>query len=336
MNKTYPISIAIIVLLATILACARTNRPLVPTRAPVTPANVSTVPATIPPQQNTSGLPSGETTRTLTHDGRERSYLLYVPASVDWSKPAPLVLVFHGGTGNGKSAQAMSGFNETAFRNGFIVAYPDGTGRFSDEIILTWNGGDCCGYAQQEHVDDVGFVRALVAELESQVDIDPKRIYATGLSNGGILSQRLACEAADLFAAIAPVAGTLNFAPCNPSQPVSVIEFHGTADQHLPYDGGVGAQSLVGVNFASVRDSIGFWAAFDGCSASPLTESFSDIQHETWTSCAGSTAVELYTITGGGHAWPGGRGGWPGSDEPTHTISATELIWQFFAAHPKP
>ena len=328
MNKNRPIIFSIIVLLLASLACARTSQP------PAQSEPLPTVTASLPTQTPAS-LPAGETERTLTHDGRERSYLLYVPTSVDWSQPVPLVLVFHGGTGNGKNAKTMSGFNNVADQNGFIVAYPNGTGRISDEIILTWNGGECCGYARQENVDDVGFVRAMVAELQAQVNIDSKRVYATGMSNGGILSHRLACEASDLFAAIAPVAGTLNFQPCTPSQPVAVIAFHGTGDLHLPYEGGVGAESLVGVDFASVLTSIGFWTSFNGCASAPLTESFADIQHDTWD-CAGNVNVELYTIIGGGHAWPGGRAGRNGADQPTQTISASDLIWAFFAAHPKP
>ena len=185
-------------------------------------------------------------------------------------------------------------------------------------------------------MDDVGFVRAMVTDLQLLVNIDVKRIYATGMSNGGILSHRLACEAADLFAAVAPVAGTLNFSPCSPSQPISVIEFHGTDDQHILYGGGAGPKSLVNVDFASVQDSVGFWASFNGCNSQPQTNSFDDIQHETWTGCTSPTAVELYTIIDGGHSWPGGQGGWVGSDQPTSTISASQLIWEFFAAHPKP
>ena len=126
----------------------------------------------------------------------------------------------------------MSGFNGVADQNGFVVVYPNGTGRWSGDILFTWNGGNCCGSAQEKNVDDVGFMRAIVTDLQTQFKIDPKRIYATDMSNGGILAQRLGCEAADLFAAIAPVAGTLNFTPCTPSRSVSVIEFHGTADQH--------------------------------------------------------------------------------------------------------
>lgn len=289
--------------------------------------------ATLTTQPN---LPAGESTHALTHDGIERNYTLYVPSSVNWTQPVPLVFVFHGGTGNAESAIRMSGFNKIADQNGFLVVYPNGTGRLSDEKLLTWNGGDCCGFAQEKNVDDVGFVREIVTELQSLAIIDTKRIYATGMSNGGILSQRLACEAADLFAAVAPVAGTLNFSPCTPSQPISVIEFHGTADQHIPYGGGVGPESLVDVDFASVQDSVNFWVTTNACASQPQSNSFADIQHDVWTGCTASTSVELYTINGGGHAWPGGEAGRVDADPPTQSISASQLIWEFFAAHPKP
>ena len=318
MTKNHKLFVALSVLLLAVLACVRTR-------------NISS-PTTSAP----SSLPEGEITRKLTHDGLERSYILYVTASVNWSQPVPLVFVLHGGTGNAESAVRMSGFNQVADQNGFIVAYPNGTSRVSSDILLTWNGGNCCGYAQQKNVDDVGFVRAIAADLQSLANIDAKRIYASGMSNGGILSQRLACEAADVFAAVAPVAGTLNFLPCNPSQPISVIEFHGTGDQHIPYDGGFGSKSLVNVDFASVQDSVGFWTSFNKCTSQPQTDSFDDIKHEVWTGCAASTSVELYTVIGGGHAWPSGVAGRTDADQPTQTISASQLIWKFFAAHPKP
>jgi polyhydroxybutyrate depolymerase len=228
----------------------------------------------------------------------------------------------------------MSGFNAVADQNGVVAVYPNGTGPLSGDRLLTWNGGSCCGYAQEKNVDDVGFVRAVVSDLRAHLNVDVKRIYAAGMSNGAILSQRLACEAADVFAAVAPVSGTLNFSPCRPSRPISVIAFHGTADQHIPYDGGYGPKSLVNVDFASVQASIAFWTAFDGCAPQPRADSFQDIRHETWTGCAGGSSVELYTIVGGGHAWPGGEGGWADSDSPTTTISASQLIWAFFASHP--
>ncbi len=277
-----------------------------------------------------------DSTRTLTVDGIERSYIVHIPSSYDGSQPVPLVMDFHGGGGNAESQMQTSGFETLADEKGFIVVYPNGNGRFGDKL-LTWNGGTCCGYAVANNIDDVGFVRAMIADLQAIAKIDMKRIYATGLSNGGIFSYRLACDASDLIAAIGPVSGTLNYLRCNPEEPVSVIHFHGTADQHVPYNGGAGDQSLAEVQFASVKDSIDFWLTSDQCPSTPKTESFADIQHDTYTNCANGTAIELYTIIGGKHAWPGGNGpAWPGGDQPTQTISATKLIWDFFAVHPKP
>lgn len=354
MNKQHPTPhflLGLSIIFLALSACRLTQfdpapvaPPTIAAPAAATPTQELTTAAAVPTSQTSTAapapsplaLPTGESTHRLSFGGRERSYLLYVPASVDASLPVPLIFVFHGGTGNAQNAARMSGFNPIADQHGFIVVYPNGTGRLSDDKLLTWNGGSCCGFAQKENVDDVAFVRAIVAELQAQAPIDPQRVYATGMSNGGILSHRLGCEAADLFAAIAPVSGTLNLSSCKPSQPVSVIEFHGDADQHIPYTGGYGPQSLVEVNFTSVQDSLNFWVGADGCSAPPQSETHDDIRHDTWNGCTPGTAVELYTILGGGHAWPGGRGGWPGSDQPTRTISASELIWQFFAAHPKP
>lgn len=281
-------------------------------------------------------LPVGLTTRSLIHAGEERTYTLHVPKGLDASKPAAVVFVFHGGGGNADIMMRVSGFNDIADEEGFLVVYPNGSGRF-DENLLTWNGGTCCGFAQENNVDDVGFVRAMVSDLQTFAAIDMKRVYATGMSNGGIMSYRLACEAADLFAAIAPVSGTLNFSPCEPSEEVSVLHFHGTDDQHLPYNGGVGAESLVGVDFVSVQDSLAAWVSIDGCSSQPRTSIEGEIQHQVWDGCAGSSSIELYTIIGGKHAWPGSDGpGWIGGDEPTQAISASEIIWKFFEFHPKP
>ena len=289
------------------------------------------------PIRRAPGLPAGDITRTLTHAGRERRYILHVPESLDRRQPAALVFVFHGGSGNAESAIHMTQFNQVADQHGFLVVYPNGTGALSSDTLLTWNGGACCAYAQANNVDDVGFARAMVADLQTLIPIDRRRVYAAGMSNGGLLSHRLGCEAADLFAAIAPVAGTLNFSPCVPTRPVSVIMFHGTADEHLPYNGGVGPKSFVGVDFASVQESVELWTAFDGCSPEPQTAAFDDIQHRAWRNCAGGAEVELYTIVGGGHAWPGGNSsGRPGADQPTQTISASQLIWEFFAAHARP
>lgn len=314
MNKIYnhKLVIAGLVLLLAVLAC-RYNRQA------VTPTTVAV-----------------DTSRTLMQGSLERNYILHIPASVNFKNPVPLVLVFHGGAGNAENAIRMTDFNQMADANGFIVAYPNGTGRLEDKI-LTWNGGGCCGFAQNNNIDDVGFVRALVADVQTVAAINPKQIFATGISNGGIMSYRLACEAADLFAAIAPVSGSLMSSPCVPTEPVSVIHFHGTDDQHILYDGGFGPKSLVDVNFTSVKDSVNFWVGFDQCQNQSTTNPLSDIQLDEWKGCTNHTAVTLYTIIGGQHAWPGSNGpGWIDGDMPTQSISATKIIWEFFKSHPKP
>ena len=280
-------------------------------------------------------LSSKDSLNTLVHDSIERTYVLHIPSSYDGSQAVPLVLNFHGGGGNAETQIKTSGFSELANEHGFIVAYPNGTGRQEDKL-LTWNGGTCCAYAATNQVDDVGFVRALIAEVQANYKIDSKRIYATGMSNGGIFSYRLACDASDLFAAVAPVAGTQNYPQCNPTEPVSVIHFHGTEDGHVGYNGGAGPDAVVDVPFSSVKESISFWVKQNSCTQTSQAESFSDIQHETYSDCADGTSVELYTIIGGKHAWPGGNGpAWLRGDQPTQTISATEIIWEFFVAHPK-
>ncbi len=268
--------------------------------------------------------------------GLPRSYILHVPSGYDGHRPVPLVFDFHGGLGNALTQMRTSNFNPLADDKGFMVVYPNGTGLLEDKL-LTWNGGTCCGYATRNNIDDVGFVRRIVGDLESLYRIDPKRIYSTGLSNGGIMSQRLACDASDLFAAIAPVSGTLNDPGCQPAEPVSIIEFHGTADQHVPYNGGYGDKSLADVAFVSVKDTVRAWVKFDHCSTAAQTAAFTNIRHDIYSNCADGVSVELYTILGGGHDWPGGNGpAWPGGDQPTHSISATNLMWDFFSAHPKP
>ena len=164
------------------------------------------------------------------------------------------------------------------------------------------------------------FFRQLIKDLTTIITVDPKHIYATGLSNGTIMSYRLACELADQIAAIAPVAGTQNIDACQPGQPVSVIHFHGTADTHAPYDGGVGLKSLPTLNHTPVKDSIAFWVNQDGCPAHPATEHSGYIIHNSYTPCQQGTAVELYTIEGGRHTWPGGVAWREGADQPTQEI----------------
>jgi polyhydroxybutyrate depolymerase len=285
--------------------------------------------------QQHSSLSAGDHSLSLAYANRERKYLVHIPAAISASKLLPLVIILHGGGGNAENAIRMTGMSEKADQASFIAAYPDGTGRLGDKL-LTWNSGNCCGYALDNNIDDVGFVLALINKLQGDYPIDPKRIYATGISNGGMMAYRLGCELSDKLAAIAPVAGALNV-ECEPTQPVSVIAFHGTSDRNVLYDGGVPKLQIDSHTREdkSVAYAMSFWSQQDGCMSSPYREESSNIIHEIYPNCAKTTGVELYTIKGGGHAWPGGDRTNIILDAPTDEISATELMWDFFAAHPK-
>lgn len=273
----------------------------------------------------------------LTVGGLERSYEIHLPNGRAPSQPAPLVLVFHGGGGDAANAARMSGMDAKADAEGFIAVYPNGTGLRPNAKLLTWNAWRCCGLALDHQVDDVGFVRALIGDVARRYPVDRKRIYATGFSNGAMLAYRLGCEMGDVFAAIAPVAGALNDYDCGTGPKVSVVAFHGTADQHVRFEGGV-----PGVQFDrhkradnGVPFAIETWRKRNGCDDTPTRERRRGVVHTAFK-CAEGTAVELYAIEGQGHAWPGGQKGrrFGNVDEPSTEISATDVIWAFFRDHP--
>ena len=275
-------------------------------------------------------------------DGRTRTFLVFQPSGYKPGSPRPLVLSFHGGFGTAAIQLNQSQILPVAERENFLVAYPNGTG-----VFQTWNGGGCCGYAVDNGVDDVGFVRALVQRLKTDYAVDPDRVYATGMSNGGILSHRLACQASDVFAAIAPVAGGLNvggdFSTCSPSRPISVLQFHGTTDDNYPYLGGFG-NGHAGVSFYSIPDTIADWLNINRIARDP--REFYRRGIETCTSNAGfpeqvrvglcladppaNVVIGGVTYDGGGHAWPGGIQPSATSDAPTMDANAAELMWTFF------
>ena len=180
-------------------------------------------------------LTPGDHRRTIHVGERERSYLLHVPHSYDGTQRLPLVLAFHGGATDASYMIRFCGLNETADRENFLAVYPNGTGELPK--LLTWNAGNCCGYARRHNADDVGFVRAILDELAGTGMIDRRRVFATGMSNGAMMAYRLAAEMSDRIAAIAPVAGTMELDALQPSRPVSVIHFHGTANEFVPFDG---------------------------------------------------------------------------------------------------
>ena len=276
-------------------------------------------------QKGASG--QGNKSGSLDIGGRTRRYFLHAPPGYDGKKPLPLVLVLHGGGQSPESAERMSGMSAKADKEGFLAAYPSGTGRSSR--MPTWNSGNCCGYAMQNNADDVTFLRALIDKLEHDYTVDPKRIFVTGISNGGMMSYRIGCELADKIAAIAPVEGAQN-TDCRPSGPVSVIVFHGTADRLVPFNGGstpfqIGSKR----SDSSVTNAIAFWVKKDGCSLTPKHDENGAAHTDIYSGCKNGTGVALYTIQGGRHLWPGSR-------ISGNSVEATDLMWSFFVQHPKP
>lgn len=268
----------------------------------------------------------------LSSGGRDRSYRLFRPGAIEPGTPAPLVVVLHGGYGSAGQAEQAYGWDELADRHGFLVAYADGVGR-------SWNAGWCCGPAHLHDVDDVGFVGELIADISAGDGVDPRRVFAAGVSNGAMLAYRIACESPGLLAAIGAVAGTM-VCECPRPGPVSVLHIHGLEDRNVPYWGGVGPKAADRRQRPSVPSVIQFWRTGGGCGRPTVVEE-GQIRRE---SALGTGGIEvcLVTLAGVGHVWPGSRP--PSSrvaamlnlDAPSNVIDATEELWSFFAAHPRP
>lgn len=285
-------------------------------------------------QRMIASLPSGE------HEFKigSRKYLLYVPAGYDASQAVPLVLFFHGGGGDMKQAAADYNWEEKADQEGAAVAFLNGSSRFPRENLATWNAGSCCGYARDQEVDDVGFTRQVVTDIQGKLNIDTGKIFATGMSNGGMMSHRLACEMADVFAAVASVAGTDGTSSCSPDRPISVMHVHAKDDDHVLFDGGAGDggfkdESKV-TDFISVEETIKRWVARNRANGVPVRVlDVPGAYAELYTSKENAAAVELVVTETGGHSWPGGRT--VRGKVPSRAIIANDVIWDFFKAHPK-
>ncbi len=318
-------------------------------------AAIEAGPAVVCPE---SSLDAGDSTGTLTIDGGARTYNLHVPPGLDRSKPAPLVFAFHGGGQSAAAFEAFAHVQAKADAAGFVLVEPEGTPALpglAPGTLDVWNAGNCCELAAQinTNVDDVDFVRAMIDTVTQEVCVDPKRIFATGFSNGAMLSHRLACQLSDKIAAIAAVSGgfggtNLDTTPpdtlfeCNPGRQVPVLHIHGTQDACYPFDGGFGPLSLV--TFESVPVTIQNWVARNGCSQTPpttvLTNGAATCQLYP---CPHAGEVEFCTIDGGGHYWPGGDD-WAGSEvfcgsnqgARSADLIANDAFWSWFAAHPMP
>jgi polyhydroxybutyrate depolymerase len=280
-------------------------------------------------------LAPGDHRRSLTVDGLERTYFVHIPKRLGNDELFPVVLAFHGGGSDAEQMIAFSDLNSQADRAGFVAVYPNGAGRV--EGVRTWNAGNCCGYAQRHQIDDVKFIRQLLDDLANAIRVDVTRIYATGMSNGAMMSYRLAAEMSEKIAAIAPVGGPMGTEDCSPSLPVPICHFHGTDDQFAPFTGGRGARSLSRTNFYSVEHTLQRWITANGCRTEPtvtqLPAQIDDGTTITKTVYAGGkdgVEVVLYTIHGGGHTWPGRQPLLRYLGPSTRNLSANEVMWEFF------
>lgn len=266
-------------------------------------------------------------TATITHDGLDRSYILYVPASYSPETEVPLIFNFHGYTSSATSQMGYGDFRPIADTAGFIVVHPQGT---LLDGKTHWNVG---GWTTASTVDDVGFTLALLDSLSDQYNINPDRVYSTGMSNGGYMSFLLACQASDRFAAIASVTGSMTpetYSACNPQHPTPVLQIHGTSDGTVPYGGAVWTKSI--------DDVVAYWKAYNQCDSAAMVVNLPDSDPND-----GSTVEEfLYgngdngvstihlKIDGGGHTWPGTAFA---SGSTNQDFNASERVWNFFAQY---
>ena len=282
---------------------------------------------------------AGEYHETLGVGSRERSYLLYVPNGFKRRKPYPLLLGFHGGGGDGAKFARQTGLSDYADREGFIAVYPDG-------IEHNWNDGRDTTDAYKAGADDVKFMRLLVENLKKKLPIDGQRIYAAGVSNGGFFTQRLGCEAADVFAAVGTVSASMPtklVEHCFPTAPISVVVIQGTADPVIPIGGGIITGFGDGGMVESAENTLRLWADKNECLAPRFRESLAPrvsdgtrVEKIEYASCSGGVKVVYYIVSGMGHGWPPKKPQAPRLAGPTsNNIDATEVIWGFFKTHPK-
>lgn len=289
-------------------------------------------------------LAAGTHTIDVTVAGTKRSYIVHLPRQVSAGTPLPLMLAFHGGGGEAAGFAAYAGLDRVADREGFVVVYPYGSGVLPRRL-LTWNAGECCGYAMTRHIDDVGFAIAVIDDVARRTAIDSTRVYATGHSNGAMMAYRLAAERADRIAAIAPVAGAYDLASFKPSRPVAVLDIHSVDDPRALYDGGMGPP-FPGTNVRSshrpVAEGLDRWRTRNGCAATTrVAETKSGrspagaVQTATrlvWDGCDAAAPVEHWKLTGAGHGWPGNAGTALREEligPATTVIDAAEEAWKF-------
>jgi polyhydroxybutyrate depolymerase len=280
-------------------------------------------------------LGPGDHTRTLMMGEQKRTYLVHVPKDYDPKKPTPVVLALHGAAMNGTMMVWFSGLNQKSDEAGFIVVYPSGTGT---NPFLTWNAGGFRGKMAAGKADDVAFIGELLDDLGTVTTVDDKRVYACGMSNGGMMCYRLAAELSDRIAAVAPIAGTIAIDESKPKRPVPVIHFHGSNDTIVRFEMAKGRTPAF-VKLKGVEESVQTWVKLNGCDETPKVETLSkegDEMKVTRTTYGGGkdgSAVVLVVIEGGGHTWPGQKPPVGFIGKSATNVSANDLMWEFFQKH---
>lgn len=268
---------------------------------------------------------------SIPYDGYDRTYLVHLPTGYTGNTDLPLIIAMHGGFGNAFNMQNQSQLSVKADLENFIVVYPEGLegGPFN---ISSWNAGWCCGPSSNNNIDDVGFIDSLLNTLIAEFSVDTNRIYATGMSNGGFMSYRLACELSDRIVAIAPVACSMSMTSCTPDRPIPLIHFHSTLDSNVPYLGGYG--DGFSNHYNSPLDSVlNAWSNKNTCSTiNDTVINNSQYIFKKWSNCDCSAEIQYYRTEDGGHSWPGGVQTATGDPASTY-INATDLMWDFFQQH---
>jgi polyhydroxybutyrate depolymerase len=258
---------------------------------------------------------AGNRKANLQHGGKTRSYTVHVPSGLSAGKPLAAVFDLHGASGSGSGQQGQSGWGAVADRNGFLVVYPDGVDGY-------WNVDDtCCGTAGKQKIDDVGFLKAIIPQLGKDFCIDAKRIYVTGFSNGGGLAHRMGCDAADVIAAIAPMATDLRTQPCKPVRPISMMEFRGTKDSLEPYEGGLVGPAGGQYVAVGAKASLKLWADINQCTGTATTI---DKYCESYTACQDDVETDLCSLTGVDHS-PYGN---------SLNFNVADVAWKMFQRQP--
>ena len=292
------------------------------------------------PKQHIVGPKTYKNKVDIRINGFRRTYLVHIPPDYNSQNPLPLVVVIHGAFDTAKGMEKFSGFSDLADREGFIVLYPNGMGILG--FLQHWNAGHCCGKAANDNLDDVGFVAAAIEDVSARLAIDRSRVYMVGFSNGGMLTYRFAAERGDLLAAAAPMAASIGGKPSadapewripEPVQPLSMIIFHGLADDDIRYEGGVSHHRGGTRTYWPVEESVKFWVLHNGCNlrAASTDLNAGRVILKSWGICRDNTEVSLYLLKDWGHVWPGK---YFTSDlaenDPFKNFDAAEIIWDFF------